>query len=137
MRTYHKGRAVCINTADLQVDFSSSSRTVTSLFSPPTLTTSSMLAFAAVLVLCFASVQSVGVCEGLFGVQWKMDPTDCSKFYWCMNGREYEFKCPENSVVNRESRSCVPKGSSYDTCKMLYFFFLLNSTKLDKLKLYY
>lgn len=75
-----------------------------------------MLVFAGVLVLCIASVNSVGICEGLFGVQWKMDPVDCSKFYWCMNGREYEFKCPADSVVNQESRSCVPKGSSYDTC---------------------
>lgn len=64
-----------------------------------------MLVFAGVLVVCIASVNSVGICEGLFGVQWKMDPVDCSKFYWCMNGREYEFKCPADSVVNQESRS--------------------------------
>lgn len=83
-----------------------------------------MLVFTGVLVLCIASVNSVGICEGLFGVQWKMDPVDCSKFYWCMNGREYEFKCPADSVVNQESRSCVPKGSSYDTCKSLFQDFL-------------
>ncbi|XP_011439778.3 uncharacterized protein [Magallana gigas] len=47
---------------------------------------------------------------------FRVDPEDCSRFYIRRNGKEFQLKCPGDDVVNTFTRSCVPKGSSQDTC---------------------
>ena len=48
---------------------------------------------------------------------FRVDNEDCSRFYIRRNGKEIQMKCPDDHVVNTNTRSCVPKGSSSDTCK--------------------
>ncbi|OWF42968.1 hypothetical protein KP79_PYT12117 [Mizuhopecten yessoensis] len=55
-------------------------------------------------------------CEGIIGVEWKEDPTDCSVFYLCYNGRRTKYSCPGTMVTDPISRACVPKGSKLDKC---------------------
>ena len=47
----------------------------------------------------------------------RVDTEDCSTFYIRKNGKEIQMKCPDDHVVNTNTRSCVPKGSFSDTCK--------------------
>ena len=47
----------------------------------------------------------------------RVDTEDCSRFYIRRNGKEIQMKCPDDHVVNTNTRSCVPKGSFPDTCK--------------------
>lgn len=56
------------------------------------------------------------------GSDFRVDPKDCSKFYIRRNGKEFQFKCPDDNVVNTFTRSCVPKGSSQDTCMLRVLF---------------
>ena len=48
---------------------------------------------------------------------FRVDTEDCSRFYIRRNGKEIQMKCPDDHVVNTNTRSCVPKGSFPDTCK--------------------
>ncbi|KAL5013289.1 hypothetical protein ScPMuIL_007559 [Solemya velum] len=71
------------------------------------------VAVGAMVVL----VQCDKICESdtkLF--EWKADPDDCSAFYLCFNGNPLRYKCPQNSVVHADSKSCVATGSTLDKC---------------------
>ncbi|XP_022302647.2 uncharacterized protein LOC111110440 [Crassostrea virginica] len=47
---------------------------------------------------------------------FRVDNEDCPRFYIRRNGKEIQMKCPDDHVVNTNTRSCVPKGSLPDTC---------------------
>ncbi|XP_062594718.1 uncharacterized protein LOC134256037 isoform X2 [Saccostrea cucullata] len=49
-------------------------------------------------------------------LDFRVDPEDCTKFYIVKDGHEFLFKCPEDYVINPTTRSCVPRGSTQDTC---------------------
>lgn len=77
----------------------------------------STMKFIILSAICFSMTLSVE-----FSVihrtdsDFRVDPEDCSRFYIRRNGKEFQFKCPGDDVVNTFTRSCVPKGSSQDTC---------------------
>ena len=49
--------------------------------------------------------------------------TDCGKFTMCSAGTLITFSCPQGSVFHGDSKSCVPRGSVYDKCKIDHFLF--------------
>ncbi|KAJ8301995.1 hypothetical protein KUTeg_020982 [Tegillarca granosa] len=75
---------------------------------------------AITLVYLFASVYAdnhIKPCEGNIGVTFVADPTDCSKYYWCLgNDRSHRLSCGQLTVWSDVQRNCVHKFSEDDTC---------------------
>lgn len=76
----------------------------------------------------FASVYAdnhIKPCEGKLGVSFQADPTDCSKYYWCLGSdRNHRLSCGPLTVWSVEKRNCVHKFSADDTCTPGKFFLL-------------
>lgn len=57
-----------------------------------------------------------GRCNQRASQDFRPHPQDCGRFTMCSAGMLISFNCPAGSVFHASSKSCVPKGSLYDTC---------------------
>lgn len=90
--------------------------------SPAGLTTgivmTSLLMLAALLGVGMAATLGVGTgaCRGVTGNAWVADRSDCAKFYLCVEGKAHAFNCGVN-VWDQGTKTCVEKGSRFDSCR--------------------
>ncbi|XP_046572060.1 uncharacterized protein LOC124280209 [Haliotis rubra] len=73
------------------------------------------IVLACLLVAMATATESVGSCVVKGNPDFRPDPDDCSVFYVCANDILYKFNC-SNSVFDPVTRTCVGRGSTYDTC---------------------
>lgn len=82
--------------------------------------TENMFAVLHVFILCIEVAFSLASCgkTSMFLKIYMSHPEDCSLYYVCFHGRRFLKKCDDDEVFDRNSKSCVPKGSKTDSCKL-------------------
>ncbi|CAG2185880.1 unnamed protein product [Mytilus edulis] len=74
--------------------------------------TLTIIAFTVIII----PVCSTNICDGSKKVHWKMDPSDCGVFYLCFGTLQHKYKCEKDQVYEKETKTCVEKGSDHDKC---------------------
>jgi hypothetical protein len=79
----------------------------------PTLITTLLLALTANGFV----IKPTPECPPGDALSWMADPDDCSLFYVCHASTRFDMNCGVN-VWNQDLKTCVGKGSQWDTCKL-------------------
>lgn len=82
--------------------------------------TENMFAVLHIFVLCIEFTFSLANCgkTSMFLRTYISHPEDCSLYYVCFHGRRFLKKCDDDDVFDINSKSCVPRGSKTDSCKL-------------------